>query len=628
MKNVSERGEATAQIGLPAGVYRCYGGEATHMAGNLAALSWPAGWLPLGVLLAGWIAVRLGSLMLPAHALHLRLVGAAVWGNTFVVVSSWLLAAVGCFKTPAVLGAWAAVALLLAGGPRRRPRPMRYLSMLRLSAWLPVGLTVLALSIAAMAAYVLPIWHWDSLGYHLPYVNFLLQDGGLRGVPKDVHYLSTYPHAAELVFGALRLLLPDDRLVDLGQIPFGLIGAVGIASIARSLEARVADAIVAGCVWLTIPAVFLQLPTNYVDVAAAAAFLLAGATLVAPLTTPILLTSGAAIGLYLGTKPSAPLGAALLSIVLIVRSWKQRKIGWAAVGLGLALLIGGEAYLTNLLRHGNPIWPVSVHLGPLTLPGEESLDKLLSSGAGTYQITGTLPWRVVRSWTSLTAPPMFDMRVGGFGPLLFVALPVGLFSLAKTGRWWASVLLVASIAAPDPALARYVLSFPGLLLAFAAALPARVSVSKEVRGALDVGVALIAGWNIVYAFPALTGEGPPLLAYARMTWKERLQAVGAEGRPTVLISTRSKLAPGEGSAFDKSMDFPYLLWNVHATNRVVRVPDRVTQAEVEDLLGRENVKLVGAGPSTPLGRFVQRKPNGFNLFYRCKSSDCAIYWRQ
>ena len=86
-------------------------------------------------------------------------------------------------------------------------------------------------------------------------------------------YVSTYPHNVESLIIALRALLPDDRLVDLAQIPFGLLGAVAIAGIARRCGAARPPALAAGAAWVVAPAVFLQMPTDYVDVASAALFL-------------------------------------------------------------------------------------------------------------------------------------------------------------------------------------------------------------------------------------------------------------------------------------------------------------------------------------------------------------------
>ena len=51
------------------------------------------------------------------------------------------------------------------------PRPARRGSVsLETLPLVLVGFTVLVL--AVVAAYHLPVWQWDALGYHLPYVNF------------------------------------------------------------------------------------------------------------------------------------------------------------------------------------------------------------------------------------------------------------------------------------------------------------------------------------------------------------------------------------------------------------------------------------------------------------------------
>lgn len=588
--------------------------------------SWPLGWLPVAIVLVGWIAMQLAGRIVGEAPRHVRWVAASVWGTAYVVLSTWILALVGSFTRPALLSTWAITALLLSWP--WRPVPLaRFPWRLPASAWLPLGVALVGLIIASVTAYWLPVWHWDSLAYHLPYVNFILQDEGLAGVPPDVPYLSTYPHAAELCFAALRLLLPDDRLIDLGQIPFGLLGGIGVASFSRSMGARAVDAVVAGALWWTLPAVFLQLPTNYVDVAAAAALLLACAALASPMRLGVVLTAGAAIGLFLGTKPSAPLGALVLCAVLAFRVGPRRPT-WVAAAAAFVLLLGAESYVNNLVRHGNPIWPVIVDVGPLHLPGIETLDKLLSSGAGTYRISGPMPLRMLRSWTSLTAPPMFDMRVGGFGPLFLLALPLGIACLLRRKVWFVVALLVASVAAPDPALARYVLGFPGLVLGLAAAWPPFVAASVRAQTAVHGLVAAGALWNLVYAYPALSGEGPPLLSYAGMSQEARMGAVGGEGPPTALLAARAQLAPGEGAAFDHVMDFAYLLWTPKLDHRVVRVPDAASPAEVAALLARENVRLIGAGPGTPLGDFIQRERSRYNLIHVCDSADCEIYWRR
>ena len=98
---------------------------------------------------------------------------------------------------------------------------------------IPALIAACGLAIATVAAYLLPVWQWDALGYHLPYVNFALQRGTFADIPVDVPYLSTYPHVVEYVFIAWRALIPDDRVVELAHLPFGLLGALAIAAIAE-----------------------------------------------------------------------------------------------------------------------------------------------------------------------------------------------------------------------------------------------------------------------------------------------------------------------------------------------------------------------------------------------------------
>ncbi len=254
------------------------------------------------------------------------------------------------------------------------------------------------------------MWQWDALGYHLPYVNFVLVARSLDGVPDDMPYVSTYPHNVETLMIALRAMLPDDRLVDLAQIPFALMGATATAGIARRCGASRAPALAAGAAWVVVPAVFLQMPTDYVDVASSAFFLAAVYFVVAAArATPgamrrSLVLGGLALGLYLGTKPNAPLSAAVVAVLLLWVGVRGRERAAALVGL-LLVALGGEAFLFNAVRYGNPVWPVQVQIGPILLLGKTSMQHLLDSGAAAPRLHGSLLSRVVRSWTSLRSPP-------------------------------------------------------------------------------------------------------------------------------------------------------------------------------------------------------------------------------
>ncbi len=500
--------------------------------------------------------------------------------------------------------------------------------------------SAVAVALTVLAAYWLPVWQWDALGYHLPYVNFVLQGRGSKGIPDDMPYVSTYPHVIETFMIALRAMLPDDRLVDLAQVPFALLGAGAVVAIARCMGAPRPEAFAAGTAWVVLPAVFLQMPTDYVDVGSAAWLLVAIYFLLASsrpgtegqaVVVRRLLVGAVALGLFLGSKPSAPLACVIIGASLIVVAVWEGQARIAPAILVLVVVFGGGAFASNAIRYGNPVWPVAVSIGPLHLPGISAMQHLLDSGAAAPRLHGSLFSRVARSWTALTAPPVFDMRIGGFGPLFLVALPAAAVTLWQTraaprqaGLTGAGLL--ATVATPDPAVARYVLAFPALVFALAA--PRLARVPSGVAPWLGLALGAVALGQVAYALPGLSGEGPPLFAYARMSDEERAEAVGADGPPTPFAAARRRLEPGESFAFDQSMELPYLAWDSALTRRAVWISDNLGGESIGALLSQENARIVVAADAAPAGQWLTRQPDRFLRLFPCKSAPCSVYERR
>ena len=101
-------------------------------------------------------------------------------------------------------------------------------------------------------------------------------------------------------------------------------------------------------------------------------------------------------------------------------------------------------------------------------------------------------------------------------------------------------------------------AFPALVFALTAARFARLS--PRARAPLLAVAAAVAAVQIVRVGSGLTGEGPPLGAYAAMTDEERARAVGADDVPTPFIEARRRVGDDETFAFDRSADLPYLVW--------------------------------------------------------------------
>ena len=588
------------------------------------------GMLPIALPLSCIMMLGLGALAFPHDSVPFgeRLLGGMLLTLATVAVGVRVLGAAGVLTTAVVIGAElivtanVLVAVRIRGlkmWPRRWPVSLSTLPVL--------GVAAFALVVVTLAAYLLPVWQWDALGYHLPYVNFALQRGTFADIPVDVAYVSTYPHVVEDVFIAWRALIPDDRLVELAHLPFGLLGATAVGVIAYRQGAR-ASAVAAGAAWLTLPAVFLQLPTNYVDVASAALLLTAIAFVLSSVDSTRVMLSAIALGMFLGSKPSAPLAAVLVFAALAVAAWRSglRTIAFAAV---VVLLLGGESYLTNFVRQGNPVWPVRIDLGPIHLPGRFPMSDLLASGAAAPRTQGSLAMRVFDSWTTIWPPvPAFDMRVGGLGVLILVALPSALISVIRQRSVVVALVFVATLATPDPAVARYVLAFAGLVLAFAVPTIDHPRVGKFVHVSALVLVALGAAHNVYVAYPGLTGEGPPLRAYVDMSDYERRRAVGADGVPTPFLDAVARVGPGEIAVFDETAYLPYLAWPPDLSRDAVRIPDDATAEEADRLVHADDVRLLIVGDDTVAGSVVRRDPARFIRIFECKSSTCAVYLRR
>jgi hypothetical protein len=594
------------------------------------------GFLPVAVPCTAFIVARLGALAFPGGRASEQVLAGSVLSAASIVAGVHVFGGLHLLTGPVLLGAWLAVAAVLLGTPTSgRSRLLRSAVALA-SAPLPV-IALFAIAVVTVTAYWLPVWQWDALGYHLPYVNFALAAHGFDGVPEDVPYVSSYPHNVEDLILALRAMLPDDRLVDLAQIPCGLVGAVATAAIARLYGASSRAAGTAGAAWLLVPAVWLQLPTDYVDVACAA-FLLAAAYFVlsvwsAPLsasspsrTRTSLLFAGIALGLFLGSKPNAPLSASILVGVLAAAGARASQLRVTALSLVLVVALGGGAFIANAIHHGNPVWPVRLDFGPIHLPGKNTMRYLLESGAAAPRLHGSLGWRVLKSWTAVRPPPVFDMRIGGLGPLFLFAFPFSVMTAVR-GRFALSALtLAAAVATPDPAVARYALAVPGLVFAMAA--PRLDRLGSPARQWLNAAVAAGAVFQIVQAWPGLTGEGPPLLAYAHMTEPERKAAVGANGRPTAFIEARKRVKPNETFAFDQSLDLPYLAWESDLRYRAVWISDTLTSDAVEGFLNRENVRVVAASAQSPMGEWLRQRPEQYEKLFPCRSTPCSVYARR
>lgn len=583
----------------------------------------PWGLLPIACVLFVIVVTRVGALVFDRDLLRRQVLGGALLSFALAVVVVRLFGAVGLLGRWPLFAALAVTAGALSFVRRERKLAVPYRELFSREN-LPLVLAGTGSVVTALvAAYFLPIWQWDSLGYHLPYVSFALQAGSLAGVPHDMFYISTYPHVVELFFVAWRGLLPDDRLVDMAQIPFALLGSVAVAVVARDHGARRDHAFAAGLAWLTLPALFLQLPTDYVDIGSASLLLVAGSFVLAPKSSRNVLACGVAIGLFLGSKPNAPMGTVLLFATLAVPAWKEGRRGTLGIAAVIVLLLGAEAYVVNIVRHANPIWPVEVKLGPIHLPGLRPMSYLLESGASAPQLYGAGPVRILRSWTALAAPPMFDMRYGGLGILFLAALPFALWEAVRRRSVALGLVFATTLASPDPAIARYIFAFPAIAFALTAA--ALRNLGSRARTTVLWVAGIAAMLSLSHAYAGLAGEGPPLGEYPSMSPEDRARAVGADGPPTKYLDAHARISKGEKLVFDDTLDLPYLAFAGDLSHRAVWVAPDADPAIVDALVDDPTVRVLVAGDLTRMAWLAQSR---FEALFHCKSSSCTVYVRR
>lgn len=579
------------------------------------------GWLPIALPLLVFSANRASRWALKEGSRVDRLGATVVLSMGFVHASVGTLGTLSILSTASLLAVLILTAAALAWFTRELPGDGLFVTAWRRGpeAMVLGGCVLLAV---AVTARLLPIWQWDAYGYHLPFVNFVLQSHGFSGVPQDLRYITTYPHNVELGMIWLRAMLPDDRLIDLAQVPYGLAGAVLTAAIARRLGSERGLSMLAGAAWLAVPAVFLQMPTDYVDVGMAAALL--GAVyflLVADVSSKHLIIGGLALGLFLGSKPSAPVAVVFVGLVTVIRAVRAREYRGLALCIAACALFGAGMYLEMFVRHGNPVWPVQVKLGPITLPGDMAVEELLAAGSNLPRATGGLFERLSVSWLAIGAKPVFDMKVGGLGLILLLCLPLAIYALIHRKNLWLVAALVATLLVADPAIPRYVLAFPALLLALALS-----QVTARWSRWVTVAVLAVSVGQVVNAWPGLTGDGPSWSAYLDMNDDERRMAVGPQGPPTDYPMAWAEVSRDETVAFDIDFEFPGLLWSPDLSHRVEALPKSPTTEELSDFLEQRRVKIVAVGEKNAV--LLQQTPQTWERLFDCRTTTCAVFVRR
>ena len=326
-----------------------------------------------------WASWRVSYRLFPAdrwfqHIGHSCLIGCATIILVGTVIGSvGLLIPWAYLATVGLLALIAGIALKrsdagLAPDPQNAPGQFNFSTSLRSVGWadvLVVGVwgSVVSFWICHTVIYGVCCFpsEWDTLMYHLPFVDHWLQSGRLY--TPECHMWSN-PANNEMI--ALWVVGPfsGDFLYNLANLPTTLLLACGALGVGRHIGLSFCFRHLAALAVVTHQLTQAHLQGAGNDVAAAGLFLCClGYVLryAAWAHRADLLLGVMALGLLAGIKYYA-LGYALIAILIAVYLITS-KFGWrsavkiSAYGLVGLIVFGGYWYLRNLLATGAPLFP-------------------------------------------------------------------------------------------------------------------------------------------------------------------------------------------------------------------------------------------------------------------------------
>lgn len=358
-----------------------------------------------------------------------------------------------------------------------------------------------------------PTSSYDALSYHAP-LSVLLWRGGDLGsflLLDPMYWSLAHPGTAELWSGLLHVI-GGDTLAVFSQVPFAILGALAVATIAHRTGLRDGASTIAGAAYLVVPLLGMQLGTRLNDVVGAGIFLAAAALLSAPSrgwSLGRVLLVGLGLGLVTATKLALLPAVAALGVILLVgmrlppdtraphpRRPDLRVLMGAAALFGLVVL---PWWARNLAMYGNPLYPVDF---PIVGGG---FDQTLLGPKDSEFVPFPLAWLVyplIEAHSEYSGlGPLFVLAM--FGCLAFILMSKRRGELVIPALVWATTLPAWwLLTRHEP---RFLLAPVGLLLAFTPWI--LVALGRARRTVAYVGFAAVAAAS---ALITLTSAVAPL----------------------------------------------------------------------------------------------------------------------
>ena len=399
-----------------------------------------------------------------------------------------------------------------------------------------VGLIVVAEVVwQVLLAVRLPPTSFDTLTYHLIGPATWIQHRAIVHSDQSI-FADTYPADQEAITAWVGTFFHSLSYADLSNLPFVAMGALCVVALARELRASKLASIFAALIFVSLPTIFLQIATSYVDIAAGVAAVTA---LYFVLTAykarqqgdsgsdrigGYLFLAGCSAGLAAGVKSDNLVIAGLVGLIGLwqyvraARAGRSVRFSFSFLQLALPMAaIGGFWYVRTWITWKNPFYPISI---------------LGFHGYGTVQsliIGSNLPSSISHAWGGFLGQAVlswlfdlhrhsyaYDQRPGGFGlQWLVVLLPCSVVAICllwrksrKGGTKGQRFIVIPSQSMPEDIssprrdfVLAIVVPVVGLLISSHAAWMARYSVSLMLVGCACMAYIitrlsnLYAGWK-------------------------------------------------------------------------------------------------------------------------------------
>jgi hypothetical protein len=271
------------------------------------------------------------------------------------------------------------------------------------------------------------VWGVDMNTFHLPNIARWIQTGSFWQIDDFVPNgaFGAYPNTSDVITLGAILPFRNDFLVHFVNYPALAMTGVGIYAVARELTAPAAPAVLFATGFLAMPVITLTAFDGLSDTLMLATFATGVLFLMRELRTGArsdLVLAGIALGISFGTKWYALPAVAIAvlgwaGLTLLRRGGHELRRGAGAL-TALVAAFGGFWLLRNGVLLGDPVFPVKVALGPITIfDAPPDIRRELGGFTLASYIGDPGVWRHL-FW------PSFLTYMSWFAILLWLALPL------------------------------------------------------------------------------------------------------------------------------------------------------------------------------------------------------------